>query len=61
MSKFAVFEISIIDPIQEIVKPEGAIDKYWLDLPSLGQCLVKVDTRGAWVEKITEALAEQIG
>jgi hypothetical protein len=40
---------------------EGAINKYWLDLPNLGRSLVKADIRGAWVEKVVATLAEQAG
>ena len=61
MSKFAVLDIPFPNPIERISRLEGAIDKYWIELPDLGQCLVKVDLRGAWVEKITATLAEQIG
>ena len=61
MSKFSVLDIPFSNPTNEIARLEGAIDKYWLDLPNLGQCLVKVDSRGAWVEKITANLAKQIG
>ena len=61
MSKFAVLDISLLSPAERISRLEGAIDKYWLDLPDLGRSLIKINPRGAWVEKITASLAEQLG
>jgi hypothetical protein len=61
MSKFTVIQIPLYDPDESETHPEGAIDKYWQDLPNIGRSLVKVDLRGAWVEKITATLAERIG
>jgi hypothetical protein len=61
MSKFTVIQIPLFAPDESETHPEGAIDKYWQDLPSIGRSLVKADLRGAWVEKVTAALAEQIG
>ncbi len=61
MSKFTVIQIPIPDPDEFQAYPEGAIDKYWQDIPESGRSLVKADLRGAWVEKITEILAERIG
>jgi hypothetical protein len=61
MSKFTVIQIPLYDPDEFETYPEGAIDKYWQDLPNIGRSLVKADLRGAWVEKVTAALAEQIG
>ena len=61
MSKFPVIQIPLPDPEESETHPEGAIDKYWQDLPNIGRSLVKADLRGAWVEKVTAALAEQIG
>jgi hypothetical protein len=60
MPKFPVIEIPAPDRNGVFRELEGAIDKYWLDLPDIGRCMVKVDLRGAWVEKITVTLAEQI-
>jgi hypothetical protein len=61
MSKFTVIQIPLTDPDEFETFPEGAIDKYWLDLPNVGRSLVKADLRGAWAEKVTEILAEKIG
>ncbi|MCY7337514.1 MAG: hypothetical protein LH613_15110 [Chamaesiphon sp.] len=61
MSKFCVIELPVIDNRDFETHPGGAIAKYWLDLPDLGRCLIKADLRGAWVEKVTATLAEQIG
>jgi hypothetical protein len=61
MSKFTVIQIPLPDPDEFETFPEGAIDKYWLDLPNVGRSLVKADLRGAWAEKVTEILAEKIG
>ena len=61
MSKFTVIDIPFPNPTERILRLEGAIDKYWLDLPNLGRCLVKADPRGAWVEKVTASLAERLG
>jgi hypothetical protein len=61
LSKFPVITIPVANPDERTPKPEGAIDKYWLDLPNLGRSLVKADLRGAWVERIAVALAEGIG
>lgn len=61
MSKFTVIQIPLLNLDKRQKLPEGAIDKYWQDLPNLGLSLVKVDLRGAWVEKITESLAELTG
>lgn len=61
MSKFTVTSIPVLNAKERELKLEGAIDKYWVDIPDLGRCLVKADLRGAWVEKITVALAEEIG
>ena len=61
MSKFSVLRLLPQDNRDFETHPEGAIDKYWLDLPDLGRSLVKVDPRGAWVEKVTASLAEQLG
>ena len=61
MSKFPVLRLSVEENRDFEIHPEGAIDKYWLDLPDLGRSLVKVDLRGAWVEKITATLAKQLG
>ena len=61
MSKFTIIDIPFPNSTERILRLEGAIDKYWLDLPNLGRCLVKADPRGAWVEKVTSILAEQLG
>lgn len=61
MSRFTVVQISLPDLDNAETFPEGAISKYWQDLPEIGLSLVKVDLRGAWVEKVTEDLAKQIG
>lgn len=60
MPDFTVVQIPLLDSDESETHPEGAIDKYWQDLPILGRSLVKVDLRGAWVEKVTAVLAEQI-
>ena len=54
MSKFSVLRLLPQDNRDFETHPEGAIDKYWLDLPDLGRSLVKV-------EKVTASLAEQLG
>jgi hypothetical protein len=61
VSKFPVINIPVINLSERTPKLEGAIDKYWLNLPNIGRSLVKADLRGAWVEKITVDLAERIG
>jgi hypothetical protein len=61
VSKFNVIQIPVPSFDKTTLYPEGAIDKYWLYIPDLGISLVKEDTRGAWVEKITETLARSIG
>jgi hypothetical protein len=61
MPEFTVIQIPLPDLDESETFPEGAIDKYWQDLPLIGRSLVKADLRGAWVEKVTAALAEQIG
>lgn len=62
MSKFRVVQIPMPDDELSSEKAvSGMIDKYWQDLPHLGQSLVKVDLAGAWAEKITETLAKLIG
>jgi hypothetical protein len=61
VSKFPVIQIPVPSDRDFETHPEGAIAKYWQDLPSLGRSLVKADLRGAWVEKITATLAERIG
>jgi hypothetical protein len=60
VSRFNVIEVPPLDPSQ-LIQLEGALDKYWLDLPEIGRSLVKIDPRGAWVEKIIATLAERIG
>jgi hypothetical protein len=59
--KFSVVNIPLATASEESARLEGAIDKYWLDLPNLGRSLIKADSRGAWVEKICATLAEKIG
>jgi hypothetical protein len=61
VSKFPVIQIPVSSDRDFETHPEGAIAKYWQDLPSLGRSLVKADLRGAWVEKVTATLAERIG
>jgi hypothetical protein len=62
VSKFPVLQILANDS-SEGAAPllEGAIDKYWIDLPDIGRSLVKADLRGAWVEKVAATLAERVG
>lgn len=61
MSKFLVLNVAPPDRGDIFSELEGAIDKYWLDLPNLGRSLVKADLRGAWVEKVAQTLAKTIG
>jgi hypothetical protein len=61
VSKFNIIKIPASQLIRNNKRLEGAIDKYWFYIPDLGRSLVKEDTRGAWVEKITETLAKRIG
>jgi hypothetical protein len=64
VSKFPAFEIQIADlplPKQTL---GGAVEKYWIEVPELGRCLLKLEdpaTNGAWVEKITSEVAKIIG
>ncbi len=60
MSKFPVIQIPLPGENESESILEGAIDKYWLELPDLGRSLVKVDNRGAWVEKVVATLAEKV-
>ncbi len=61
MSKFPVIQIPVPAENESESILEGAIAKYWLDLPNLGRSLLKADFRGAWVEKVAAILAERIG
>jgi hypothetical protein len=61
VSKYPVIQVSAPDSSRSKMRLEGAINKYWLDLPNLGRSLVKADIRGAWVEKVVATLAEQAG
>jgi hypothetical protein len=61
VSKFPVFQVPVLGSGDFSRYPEGAIDKYWLDLPDLGRCLIKFDAKGAWLEKIVATLAQEIG
>jgi hypothetical protein len=61
VSKFRVIEIPVTDASEFDSRLEGAVDKYWLDLPNIGRSMLKADLRGAWVEKVAATLAEQIG
>lgn len=64
MSKFPVFELPVADlPIPKRTLG-GAVEKYWIEVPELGGCLLKLEdpsTNGAWVEKITSELAKLMG
>jgi hypothetical protein len=60
VSSFPVIKILASDSGERQLRLEGAINKYWLDLPNLGRSLLKADLRGAWVEKVAATLAEQI-
>jgi hypothetical protein len=61
VSKFRVIEVPETDASEFDSRLEGAVDKYWLDLPNMGRSMLKADLRGAWVEKVAATLAEQIG
>jgi hypothetical protein len=61
VSKYRVIQIPEPDSSRNKIRLEGAIDKYWIELPNLGRSLVKADIRGAWVEKVAATLAEQAG
>jgi hypothetical protein len=60
VSKYPVIQIPEPDSSRNKIRLEGAIDKYWIELPNLGRSLVKADIRGAWVEKVAATLAKQI-
>jgi hypothetical protein len=61
LSKFTVFHLPLLDESEDALRLEGAIKKYWVDLPGIGRSLIKVDLRGGWAEKITATLADRIG
>jgi hypothetical protein len=60
VSKFPIIQIPVPGENESESILEGAIDKYWLELPDLGRSLVKVDNRGAWVEKVVATLAKKV-
>jgi hypothetical protein len=61
VSDFPVIPVPMPNVSERQPRLEGAIDKYWLDLPNIGRSLLKADLRGAWVEKVAATLAERIG
>lgn len=64
MSKFPVFEILVADLPVSKQTLRGAVEKYWIEVPEIGRCLLKLEeptTNGAWVEKITSEVAKVIG
>jgi hypothetical protein len=61
VSDFPIVRVPMPDRGEFQSRLEGAIDKYWIDLPDLGRCLFKADLRGAWVEKVAATIARGIG
>jgi hypothetical protein len=60
VSEYPVIQIPEPDSSRNKIRLEGAIDKYWIELPNLGRSLVKADIRGAWVEKVAATLAKRV-